>query len=392
MQYDVTVIGGGIAGAGVAQAAAAAGYKVLLLEQGEIGQQTSSRSSKLIHGGLRYLESAQLNLVYTSLKERRMLLKLAPNLVSPIPFYIPVYKKSRRGKWTLRAGLSLYALLSLFEPLGRFHELPKNQWSKIKGLKTNELEAVFQYWDARTDDEKLTRAVVASAQSLGATAITQASFINSQKIDSGYKINYQVNKPVNGQQGLKEFCIETSMIVNAAGPWVNEVLVKINPQIARCDVELVQGTHIVLDKPAATKVYYLESIVDERVVFVMPWQGKTLVGTTETLLGCLPDNITPQQSEIDYLLALYQHYFPDDTPKLINAFAGVRVLPKQNKQAFSRPRESIIWQSANNQDVISLYGGKLTTFRDTSKQVLAKIEKRLGKKDFSVDIDTLPIG
>lgn len=166
-RVDVLVVGGGIAGVGIAQFAAAAGYSVALIERQRIGEATSGNSSKLIHGGLRYLETMQLDLVRKSLKERRALLQLAPSLVTAVPFYFPVYRNSRRGALTIRAGLSLYGLLSEFDALGRFKTLSKSQWSRLQGLNSAGLETVFQYWDAQTDDRLLCEAVAHSAILLG---------------------------------------------------------------------------------------------------------------------------------------------------------------------------------------------------------------------------------
>ncbi len=383
-EYDLTIIGGGIAGAGVAQAATAAGYKVLLLEKGEFARQTSTSSSKLIHGGLRYLESGQINLVYSALNERKALLRLAPELVKPVPFYIPVYKNSARGVWTLRAGLSLYALLSGFTLLGRFKQVSKKYWSVIHGLNTENLVAVFQYWDAQTDDRKLTLSVIKSAQQLGANVCQFSELISAKKrTKGGYQICYQQND--------ENIVVNSKMVVNAAGPWVNKVLTTINSEIPKCDIDWVQGAHIILNKAAPKKVYYLESKSDQRVVFVMPWYGKTLVGTTETVLDKLPDNITATDKEINYLLDIYTYYFKLENPEVISSFAGVRVLPRGGSKAFSRPRESIIYQDLNNLDVISLYGGKLTTFRATAKKVVKLIEKQLGQKTDIADINQLPL-
>jgi len=382
-QFDVTIIGGGIAGAGVAQCAAAAGFSVLLLEKGDFASQTSCSSSKLIHGGLRYLETMQLNLVYNALHERAALLKLAPELVKPIPFYIPVYQDSSRGLWTLRAGLSLYALLSGFTKLSRYKELPKKEWSVLKGIKTEGLIAVFQYWDAQTNDQLLTNSVIKSAVNLGANAHSHAEFIKAEMLSSGYKVTFKINK------GISE--INTRLIVNASGPWVNETLDKIYPQIKGCNIDWVQGTHIILDKIAPKKVFYLESKTDQRVIFVMPWYGKTLIGTTEVVLKELPDYIRPHAEEVDYLLSVYQSYYEGQLPKIIRSFAGIRVLPKQKNAAFSRPRESIIWQSPQSPHIISLYGGKLTTFRSTAKKVVKHIKQTIGTKDKCANVDTLKL-
>ncbi len=166
--WDVVVVGGGIHGVGIAQAVAAAGHSVLVLEQEALAAGSSSRSSKLIHGGLRYLESGQFKLVRESLQERAILLRLAPELVRLQKFLIPIYAHSRRHSWQLRIGLSLYALLGGMDPAARFGTVPRHEWGQLDGLETDGLRQVFHYHDAQTDDALLTAAVMRSAQSLGA--------------------------------------------------------------------------------------------------------------------------------------------------------------------------------------------------------------------------------
>src|SRR6185436_2703518 len=168
MNYDLLIIGAGIHVVGVAQAAAAAGYSVLVLEKTALAAGTSSKSSKLIHGGLRYLETGQLRLVRESLREREILLRVAPELVHLVPFYIPVYRRTRRRPWQITVGLSLYAALGGFTSANRFARLARDEWAALDGLETRALQAVFRYHDAQTDDAALTRAVMRSAQSLGA--------------------------------------------------------------------------------------------------------------------------------------------------------------------------------------------------------------------------------
>ena len=158
--HDIVVIGGGIHGAGVVQAAAAAGYRTLLLEKEGLAHGTSSRSSKLIHGGLRYLETLQFSLVQESLGERAILLRIAPHLVRLIPFYVPVYRGTLRRPWQIRIGLSLYALLGGLRKESLFRSVPKDQWTDLDGLDPSGLQSIFQYWDAQTDDAELTRGVV----------------------------------------------------------------------------------------------------------------------------------------------------------------------------------------------------------------------------------------
>ncbi|MBE8167549.1 MAG: FAD-dependent oxidoreductase, partial [Shewanella sp.] len=187
-QTELVIVGGGILGAGVAQAAIAGRFKVILLESNSVGSATSCNSSKLIHGGLRYLESAQLGLVRDSLKERKKLFDIANHLVKPINFYIPIYQKSKRSGWVITLGLFLYYVLSGFSKWGRFKIIPKKHWGKIKGIKKSGLKMILQYWDGQTDDRKLCEEVAQSARSLGADIIENAKCTSIIKKDEGYTV------------------------------------------------------------------------------------------------------------------------------------------------------------------------------------------------------------
>ncbi|MDH1312969.1 FAD-dependent oxidoreductase [Shewanella xiamenensis] len=385
--FDIAIIGGGISGVGIAQYAAAAGYSTLLIEKGEIGGQTSANSSKLIHGGLRYLESGQVNLVRKSLLERRNLLDLAPSLVKPVPFYIPVYQDSQRNPLTIRAGLSLYALLSEFDPLGRFVSIPAVHWHRFNGLKLTGLKAVFQYWDAQTDDKLLTQAVARSAQALGAQIYAEAEFLQLNHLREHIELSFRHCGQV--QQ------IDAKLVINAAGPWVNQVLANVEPPLAGVEIDWVQGAHLLLDLPAPEGILYLESCFDKRVIFVMPWYGQMLIGTTETVLTSIDTPPKVTESETQYLLGIYRHYFPlspsieELKAKIVQTYCGVRVLPKQASSAFERPRDTLMQTSVSHPRLLSLYGGKLTTFRSTSAEVIEWIEQKLGKRPPIADVDSL---
>ncbi|KEK29515.1 FAD-dependent glycerol-3-phosphate dehydrogenase, family protein [Shewanella xiamenensis] len=385
--FDIAIIGGGISGVGIAQYAAAAGYSTLLIEKGEIGGQTSANSSKLIHGGLRYLESGQVNLVRKSLLERRNLLDLAPSLVKPVPFYIPVYQDSQRNPLTIRAGLTLYALLSEFDPLGRFVSIPAVHWHRFNGLKLTGLKAVFQYWDAQTDDKLLTQAVARSAQALGAHIYAEAEFLQLNHLREHIELSFRHCDQV--QQ------IDAKLVINAAGPWVNQVLANVEPPLAGVEIDWVQGAHLLLDLPAPEGILYLESCFDKRVIFVMPWYGQMLIGTTETVLTSIDTPPRVTESETQYLLGIYRHYFPlspsieELKAKIVQTYCGVRVLPKQASSAFERPRDTLMQTSVSHPRLLSLYGGKLTTFRSTSAEVIEWIEQKLGKRPPIADVDSL---
>lgn len=365
--FDVTVVGGGIHGAGVCQAIAAAGHSVLLVEKAEIGSGTSGKSSKLIHGGLRYLESFQFSLVKSCLAEREALLRNAHGLVEMVPFFIPVYQSTKRRPWKISLGLLLYHFLSgLKSPYKR---LPSSTWPLLDGLSVENLQAVFQYYDAQTDDVQLTRAVVKSAQKLGAQLATASKLVAAKLSESGCEVE------INSEEGIKK--IRCRVVVNAAGVAVNDVLSLCSPRQKSLAVDLVQGTHILLDVPAKKGVYYLEAPSDGRAVFAMPWKGKTLVGTTETTLHHHQEPPIPTQQEISYLLEVYNAYFkaePKSESDIIESFAGVRVLPHGEKSIFSRARDTVLHvDSEARPRLITIYGGKLTAYRATADKVLKKI-------------------
>jgi glycerol-3-phosphate dehydrogenase len=386
--FDVAVIGAGIHGTGVAQAAAAAGHSVLLLEQTAVAAGSSSRSSKLIHGGLRYLESGQFGLVRESLRERGLMLRLAPDLVRVQRFYIPVYAHTRRRPWQLRMGLSLYALLSSLRPESRFGTVPRAQWATLDGLDTSGLEAVFWYQDGQTDDRALTRAVQQSALQLGAQLRCPARFEGASLDEEGVSLRYaQGDTPIESR---------ARVLVNAAGPWADRVARLITPAISVPALECVQGTHLVLPGTLTRGIYYLESPHDGRAVFVIPWKGNVMVGTTETPYVGDPALVAPTPAETHYLLGVLKHYFPRwhtvTESDLIESFAGLRVLPAGPDRAFSRSRETqLIPDRANKPRVLSIYGGKLTTWRAVSQRALGALAASLPRRRAVARTDQLTL-
>ncbi len=383
--YDVVVVGGGIHGAGVAQAAAAHGYTVLLLEQHQPAAGTSSRSSKLIHGGLRYLESAEFGLVRESLKERELLLRLAPDLVKRQRFYIPVYPDTRRRPWQIRAGLGIYALLA---GLGRevwFESLPRAQWDELDGLRTAGLQAVFQYWDAQTDDAGLTRAIIRSAESLGARCVWPASFVHGEIGGDGCRVVYR-------DPGGDREC-RSLVVVNAAGPWAATLLRSFSPPLPAPAVENVQGSHLELRGAVQRGCYYMEVPEDKRAVFLIPWRNDTaLLGTTEHRYQGDPGDVAPLPQEVDYLLRVYRHYFPRRPDEVLAAWSGLRVLPLSKGAAFKRSRETIL--DVDNRDlprVLSIFGGKLTGYRATAEKVIRRLRNTLPPRTAVADTRELPL-
>jgi glycerol-3-phosphate dehydrogenase len=385
-QFDVVIVGGGIHGAGVLQAAAAAGHSAILIERTGLASGTSSRSSKLIHGGLRYLESGQFALVRESLRERAIHLRIAAALVELKPFFIPVYRDTRRRPWQLKLGLWMYALLGGFDASTRFGTVPKSEWPSLDGLETKALDAVIRYHDAQTDDALLTRAVVQSALSLDAQLAMPATFTGATLTDDGVMVTYT-------QDGATVE-LKSRVLINAAGPWAPHVAGAIEPAIPIPDVDLVQGTHIVLPFAVTAGIYYVESPTDGRAVFVMPWHGATLIGTTETPYHGAPDDVHPLPEEEEYLLAVARHYFPAfrhlTREHITQRFAGLRVLPAASQAAFDRSRETIFTTDREQAPrVLSIYGGKLTGWRAAAAHVLERISSSLPSRPRRAATDQL---
>ncbi len=377
--YEIIIVGGGIHGAGIAQACAAAGYQCLLLEKNTWASATSSKSSKLLHGGLRYLQTGQFKLVRECLEERELLLKNAPSLARINQFILPVYQHSKIPAWKLWLGLTLYRLLAGFtQPHSRFQIIPRKQWLALNGLVTENLSAVFCYQDAQTDDRLLTIAVKNSAQSLGCDAWEQTELLSAVKEKSGWKIDVHRDNTVH--------TLQSQLIINASGPWVNEVIDRCG-RSEKLAIDLVQGAHLVLDQKISDTCFYLEAC-DSRAVFVLPWHDKTLVGTTETLYQGKQENTAPTEKEIQYLLDTVQRYFPAADLTIAQQFSGLRVLPQSKQRAFFRQRDT---RFLDEQGLISVYGGKLTAYRATAEKLLPMVIKYLGKRARKADTRTLPL-
>ena len=385
MDYDLVIIGGGIHGAGVAQAGAAAGYRVLVLEKTGLANGSSSRSSKLIHGGLRYLESGQFRLVRESLRERATLLAIAPDLVRLVPFHIPIYPDTRRRPWQIRAGLSLYALLAGMGPEARYASVPRTTWPSLDGLTTDSLAAVFRYLDAQTDDAALTRAVMRSAQSLGAELAMPARFSGARLEDDGCSVAYW--------HGAREVSCRARVLVNAAGPWAAEVLAQVEPRLPAPAVDLVRGTHLALPGRLEHGAYYMEAPQDGRAVFALPHGDCTLVGTTEALHEEAPDAVAPTPAECAYLREVVEHYFPRWRGcEAIGEFAGLRVLPKAAQSAFGRSRETVMQADRPDRPrLVSVLGGKLTTYRASAEKLVRGLATTLPRRSPRGDTRMLPL-
>lgn len=384
--YDVAIIGAGIHGAGVAQACAAIGLRTLVLEKADRPAcGTSGASSKLIHGGLRYLETAQFRLVYESLHERELLCRIAPDLVLLKTFHLPVYRDSKRSPLLVRTGLFLYWLLSGFRRSAAFRSIGREGLAQL-GIRQTGLRKLFAYQDAQTDDRALTAAVLQSARSLGAETRFSQELSEVCFRDGLYQITTGKGDHFTARA-----------LVNAAGPWVNRVAQRfVDEPVEQLDISLVKGSHLIIDRSDMDDYFYLESPIDGRPMFVLPWKGKLMIGTTEQLFDGDPDQVVCSAEEERYLLDSVNFYFPDNpiaASEISGHMAGLRVLPADDQRQLNhRSRDTLILPSQRYPNYFAIYGGKLTTYRAVSERLAKKLHKQLGVKTRFVSTKTLPLG
>ncbi|OSM02103.1 glycerol-3-phosphate dehydrogenase/oxidase [Magnetofaba australis] len=376
--YDVAIIGAGIHGAGAAQVAALRGWSCVVLEREGVAAGTSSRSSKLIHGGLRYLENRQFGVVRECLRERARLLRVAPDLVRLIPFHLPVYAGARRPAWMLRVGLSLYGALAAGAPGARWSSLTLAQ-AQADGLTGHGLRHLLQYFDAQTDDAALTRAVMASAQSLGATLRCPAHVYAIHRHGQGVRLE--------GVDAHGGFHLRARAVINAVGPWLGRVAHGVG---ALPPLSLTQGAHLVLPQWPLTAAYTLQSPIDGRVFFVLPWRGGALLGTTETPFAGDPASAHCTDDEARYLLDSAAHFFPHADLSVGVRFAGVRALPAGDANRASR-ESLLIVDDPHSPRVVSLIGGKLTSYLPTAQALLGRIAGALPPPRPVADVGRLPL-
>lgn len=381
--FDVIVIGAGINGAGIARDAAMRGLKVLLLDKGDLASGTTSWSTRLIHGGLRYLEHGELGLVRESLRERERLLRIAPHLVKPLPMLVPIYEKARRGKLTIRAGMIAYDLLSFDKSLARHHMLSREgALSRAPGLNAEGLRGAFIYYDAQVAfAERLVFENALSASQHGATILTYArvdKFIVENKQVRGVEFTDVLDHTAHVARSL--------VVVNVSGPWVDEVLTGTNRHSERL-ICGTKGSHLVVDEfqGAPADALYVEAHADGRPFFIIPWNGAYLIGTTDLPYSGNLDEVTADEAEIDYLLDETNRVIPQahlNRDDIRYTYSGVRPLPcRMDSDPTSITRRHFIRDhAATLPGFISIIGGKLTTYRNLSEQTVDLLFKKLGRK------------
>ena len=388
--YDLLIVGGGITGAGAARDAARRGLRTLLVEQSDIASGTSSRSSKLVHGGLRYLEQGELSLVFEAVAERRVLTEIAPHLVSPMPFLLPVYDDSPRGMFTINVGMWLYDGLSLFRSPKLHKSLPRKKVKQVEpALRTKGLKGAQVYYDCSTDDARLTLETAIDADIEGAdirtyTRLTQFLFEGDQVCGA------VIENVLTGD--VEE--VRASVIVNATGPWSDQTRGRpVAPEAER--MRPTKGVHIVVN---ASRLGIDHAVCcmhprDGRVFFTIPWGEQTYIGTTDTDFMGDPGDVYAEASDIDYLLEATDVYFPDckiTADDVVSTWAGVRPLVSDESAAeeSSVSREHVIVVEAGG--VLTIAGGKLTTYRRMAQELIDKVVDILDQKGVSTDHLTEP--
>ncbi|GAC1689273.1 MAG: glycerol-3-phosphate dehydrogenase [Gemmatimonadaceae bacterium] len=379
-EFDLLIIGGGITGAGTARDAALRGLSVALIERDDFGSGTSSRSSRLVHGGVRYLEHGHLHLVFESSAERRRLLRIAPHLVRPLEFTWPVYQGARIPGWKVAAGLTLYDMLALFQNIGKHRRLTgRAVLAKEPALRSEALMGGASYHDAATDDARLTLVNVLDAVERGAVA---ANHVEARRLvfAAGSARGAEVTDRLTGAS----FVVRARVIVNAAGPWGDEVRL-LESSVAPSGVRGTKGVHVavarsrVLNRGAVT----LLSPLDGRVMFVLPAGDQTIIGTTETDTRAHPDSVRASAADLDYLLASANAYFPSAAlarDDIIAAWAGIRPLAAEQVGAMANAasREHAITRGTAG--VLSVSGGKLTTYRAMAEEIVGIVLKTLHRR------------
>src|SRR5581483_10535519 len=390
--FDVLVIGGGITGAGLALDAAVRGLHVALAEKRDFSAGTSSRSTKLIHGGLRYLEHFDVSLVREGLGERALLMKLAPHLAEPFPFLIPIYKQSRRNydhPLKMRAGLVLYDLLSAGfgrgGGIGRHQRISREEALTLAPqLDRQGLKGAFLYYDGRTDDARLVVEVIKSAHERGAVIANYARVVGFVRDAGGRVAGARLSDELTGN----EFEVKARQVINATGVWMEETLDLSNSGTEKRPAKSVRpskGIHLTVpaDRLKVSTAWLIPSLAGHRFYFVVPWEGRVNVGTTDTDYSGDKDSPRAEADEVREILGAINSYFPEarlDPSDVISSWAGLRPLvsdPMIKSTAAISRREELL---ESGDGIISLAGGKLTTYRLMAERGMDLAARRLSER------------
>jgi glycerol-3-phosphate dehydrogenase len=369
--YDIAIIGGGINGCGIARDAAGRGLAVYLAEQGDLAGGTSSASTKLIHGGLRYLEQYEFGLVREALREREVLWAMAPHIIHPMRFVLP-HQKGLRPAWLIRIGLFLY------DHLGKRERLPGSTYLNLTkdeagGPLRSHLKKGFEYSDCWVDDARLVVLNAVDAAENGADIETRTEVLSARRVDGLWLLEV-----ANRSSGRRQ-TVTSRALVNASGPWISEVASERVATAGKAATRLVKGSHIVVPRIFDHDRAYIFQHPDGRVVFAIPYEGDyTLIGTTDVDYDARPEDVRAEEEEIRYLCAAIGEYFshpvsPDD---VVWSYSGVRPLYDDGTSSAQETTREYVLEVDGRRDeapVLSIFGGKITTYRVLAEEALAKL-------------------
>jgi glycerol-3-phosphate dehydrogenase len=366
---DIFIIGGGINGVGIAVDAAGRGLRVTLCEKNDLASATSSASSKLIHGGLRYLATYDFSLVRKALQEREILLQKAPHLIWPLEFVLP-HAKHLRPKWLIRLGLFIYDHLASHPLLPNSKKINLNNNPRGEAL-LPELTTGFSYYDCYDDDARLVATNAIAAREKNANILTQTTCIDAIYQNDQWKIELKNN--ITHEHSIHY----ATVLINAAGPWVKSVQKNIIHAAAPVSVELIKGTHIIVPKLYAGNFAYILQNPDERVVFAIPFENDfTLIGTTDVPYNDELDHISSTPAEENYLCNTINSYFkksisPED---ILWSYAGVRCLQEDNSDNASEITRDYKFIANNQTALVTVISGKVTTYRRLAEEVVNSVK------------------
>lgn len=365
--YDLVIIGGGINGAAVARDAALRGLKVILLEKADFGAGASTKTSKLAHGGLRYLEQYEFGLVNESIQERNLLLKNAPHLVHPLEFTFPVFSHSSRPLWQVNLGLYLYDFFAWGCGLPSHSKLTKQQiMKKFSGIKSEDLVGGCCYYDAQMKDNRLVIENILAAEQAGAKVLNYAR-VHNFVWEEGKIIGVIYRR----QGSDTDVLVKCSLVINATGAWSNQMTL-LDSTSSECQVAPTKGVHLVVPRMFETSLI-LQTPQDGRIFFVLPWEENSIIGATDTFFSGNPDELEATDQDVDYLLKACSYYFPHlnlSVDSIISTFVGLRplVANPQSRKPSLVSRDHVIHVSKGR--MVTILGGKFTTHRRMAEEVV----------------------